>query len=303
MRVAVIGMGEVGRCFVAGLAALGTQDLLLCDPAPSALSRELARSLALPLHEAPGPWLAAAELVLCCVPGGAALGALRSCLPYLAAGTEYADLTTADPADMRSAAADAAGSPAIFVDLAIIGGIPITGARTPLLCAGQQGRKVVALFTELGAPVRVLPEGKPGDAVSLKLLRSIFTKGLEALAVECLVAAERYGVRDDLLDILSDIDQAPIRDLLESMLRTHVLHAKRRLSEVDAAGRQVAESGVALTVQPGVRALFAETVAALDGRGFPLAQPNHVEALRWLLEARSDGGAPPAAPARTQAAH
>lgn len=56
-------------------------------------------------------------------------------------------------------------------------------------------RKIVALMQELGATIRVLPNKKAGDAASLKLLRSIFMKGLSALTIECVVAAQHLGCK------------------------------------------------------------------------------------------------------------
>lgn len=284
MRVAIVGIGEVGRCYATGLADLGGHKLLLCDPLPAPQSRALAAARGLALEEAPGAWLAEVDLVLACVQGGHALAALKGVLPYLKPGTEYADLSTAEPEIMRMAADVAEAAGIQFMDIAIMGGIPMTAHRTPLLCAGPGGEKVRRLCTDLGAPLRLLPKAQPGDAVTLKLLRSIFTKGMEALAVECLRAAEVQGVREELLELLSDIDKAPIRELLDAMLRTHVLHAERRMHEVEAAGGQLERLGLPLIVQPGVRTLFENTAKAVAARGLPGEQPSFEQALAWLLE-------------------
>ena len=47
----------------------------------------------------------------------------------------------------------------------------------------------------LGMPVEVVSE-RPGDAATLKLLRSVFMKGIAAAAIESLEAAEAAGRRD-----------------------------------------------------------------------------------------------------------
>lgn len=288
MKIAILGVGEVGRTYAAALLAAGGHELRFCDAAPGAATRDFVARQGAVLHAAPGPWLAEAELVLSCVVGGAALEVLRAALPHLRPGSEYADLTTADPGDMRLAAAEAEARGILFSDIAIVGGIALTGARTPLLCAGEACRRALSVLRQAGAPVRVLEGAAAGDAVSLKLLRSLFTKGLEALAVECLRAAERCGVRDELMEVLSDIDETPLRDLLGAMVRTHVIHAQRRLQEVDTAARQLSRLEVPLLVQPGVRALFEATVAALAERHLPVTAPDVEQALQWLL-AQSDG--------------
>jgi 3-hydroxyisobutyrate dehydrogenase len=85
------------------------------------------------------------------------------------------------------------------------------------------------------APVTILQGAAPGDAMTLKLLRSIFMKELEALTVETFVLAHRLNLVNALHDNLKDFDDAPLRGFLEMLLRTHVLHAERRLQEVEEA--------------------------------------------------------------------
>src|SRR3546814_10014138 len=105
----------------------------------------------------------------------------------------------------------------------------------------------------IGAPVRVVGT-KAGDAIALKLLRSVFTKGLEALAVECLMAAEHRGLRHQLYDVLSDLDESSIRSFTEAVVTTHVRHAGRRLAEVQEARCQLQNEGVRPWAIDGVEA-------------------------------------------------
>jgi 3-hydroxyisobutyrate dehydrogenase-like beta-hydroxyacid dehydrogenase len=79
-----------------------------------------------------------------------------------------------------------------FVDVAITGAVQLHGAKTPLLCTGEKAGEVAELFTRLGTPIQVVGR-RPGDAAALKLLRSIFTKGLKALSIECLPFQQLTG--------------------------------------------------------------------------------------------------------------
>ncbi len=162
------------------------------------------------LHATPGAWLADADVVVSAVYGHAALAVAAQALPHLRGDALYADYTTASAADMRTAAERAAGRGVAFADVAIMGAIALLGDRTPLLCAGTGAEAAAAFARTSGAPAQAIA-GQAGDAVRLKLLRSIMTKGMESLAVECLVAAERMGLRDALYDVLADIDRTPRR--------------------------------------------------------------------------------------------
>jgi 3-hydroxyisobutyrate dehydrogenase len=107
--------------------------------------------------------------------------------------------------------------------------------RGPLLAAGASAQACISEFVELGAPVRTLPQAQAGDAAALKLLRTILTKGLESLAVECLVAADRQGVRSELYEAMSDVDEVGFTNFLDMLVRTHVQHSERRMHEVERA--------------------------------------------------------------------
>jgi hypothetical protein len=120
------------------------------------------------------------------------------------------------------------------------------------------------------------------------MLRSVFTKGMEALCVEMLTAAEKRGLREQLYNVLSDIDKSELRSFIEMLVRTHVVHAKRRAHEVAEAERQLALAGVPSLVLPGVESRFLATISSLEKRPLPVPEPTVDEALQWLL---ADGGA------------
>jgi len=299
MHLAIIGFGEVGQCYATALAHAG-HTLEVCDIHPTPAMRALAAQLNAPLHDTSGPWLHASDAVLVCVTGGNALNADTTALPFMRQHTLLADTTTASPQHKRDAAQHATTHAVAFCDVAIMGLIASTGPRTPLLCAGEGGQATHDLLTAVGAPIRVLNGAAAGDAISLKLLRSIITKGLEALAIESLTAAEQLGVREDLYEVLSDMDRTPIRDFLNTLVRTHLMHAERRLHEMEEARAQLQRSGLPAHALPGVEAVFAHTVDALQ-RTPPATNVTTDAAITWLLSTRTPNEAEANASSTTNA--
>jgi 3-hydroxyisobutyrate dehydrogenase len=282
MHVAIIGCGEVGRCYGAALADAG-HCLSVCEPAPSAPATALVQRLGATLHAQIGPWLGEAQLVLSCVVGAASLEVALAALPHMAPAAVFADLTTADPADIRRAAIAAQRLGIGYADVAIMGAISLAGVKTPLLCAGVATEMVKTVLGSLGAPLRLLGSGSAGDAAALKILRSVFMKGLEALAIESFTAAKRLGKIDQLHEALSDMNDTPLRDFLEALIRTHVVHAPRRLHEIEAAERELCEAGLDVLVLPGVRKLFERSCEAMKIAPIADARPTADAALTWLL--------------------
>jgi len=263
MKIALIGCGEVGHCYAQAWLAGGHELAGVCDLRQDPDMQARVRGYGSTLHAEPGPWLGQADLVVSAVFGRAALEVARQALPHMRQDAAYADLTTASAADMRAAAQAAARHGVPFTDVAIMGAIVLLGARTPLLCAGSGAVDVAAFARGCGAPAQAI-EGEAGDAVRLKLLRSILTKGMESLAVECLVAAERMGLRDSLYEVLADIDRTPLTAFMDSFVRSHVLHAPRRLAEVREARDQLVEAGLQPLVLDGVERLFARTTQGIE---------------------------------------
>ena len=128
-----------------------------------------------------------------------------------------------------------------------------------------------------------------GDPAALKILRSVFSKGLEALAVETFVAAEQQGVTDQLFEALADLDQTPLRQILEAWIRTHVVHAPRRLHEVEEAERQILKAQLPVAVLPGVRALFERTCADLTNSPFGKTVPTDAHEVIKVKLLETDG--------------
>lgn len=282
MNISIIGLGEVGRCYAAPLHAAG-HTLSLCEAHSSAAATALAADCGLPIQQVPGNWLGQADLVLLCVTSTTSLPVLAQVLPFLPPHALVADLTTASPATKREAAARAQAAGKSYVDTAIMGAISLNRVRTPLLATGDGADTLKAMLEPAGARVQVISGGKAGDAISLKILRSVFTKGMEALCVELLMSAERQGVRQQLHEQLADIDQTPLRDFMDMLVRTHVVHARRRAHEVHDARNELLAQGLQSVVLAGVEQRFLDTVAALENTPPEQPEPDVDQALAWLL--------------------
>lgn len=283
LRIAIFGLGEVGRCLAQALHEAGFE-LLLCEPQPSAAALDWSKRLNLSLHQQPGTWLAAADWVFSCVTGAVARDLTQQCVPFLHAGAAWADFTTASPDSKRQAAGTAAAQGVRYVDTAIMGAISLTGIRTPLLAAGVGSAELKTILEPAGARLQLIDDGVVGDAASLKLLRSVFTKGLEALSVELLTSAEQLGVREKLYQQLQDIDQTPLRSFIEMLVRTHVVHAQRRAHEVHDAQQALTAQGRPSLVLPGVEARLRATARQLERRPLEASSPTVEQALQWLLQ-------------------
>lgn len=281
MKIAFIGGGEVGQCYAKALSNLGHSIYLIVDSHPTEELKKFSLQIGAELSLQPSERLDDADVIVCAVFGAATIAVATQVAPFVKKETLYIDLTTGKPADILAASEVLNAKQVQFVDVAIAGAISISKEKTPLLIAGKGAPYFVPLAEQLGAPVKIVGQ-EPGAAVSLKLLRSVFTKGCEALAVECLVAAEKKGLRAELYDVLSDMDQTPISVFLEMCVNTHIMHARRRMIEVQEAMEQMTDLGIDPVVTQGVERLFKKTTIGLDET--PYAQGKIEDNLAWLTK-------------------
>jgi 3-hydroxyisobutyrate dehydrogenase-like beta-hydroxyacid dehydrogenase len=258
-RIAVLGLGEAGSEIARDLVTAGA-DVVGYDPL--AISVDGVRSCG---SEAEA--VADVDLVLSVNSSHDAMTALENALPGLRSGTLWADLNTASPG-LKVALAERAEQHAVpVVDVALMAPVPGKGLRTPMLVAGEEADRYAALLTDLGADVAVQP-GPVGTAISRKLLRSVFYKGLAAAVVEALRGAEAAGcadwLRDNIAAELTGFDERTVDRLVDG---TRV-HARRRADEMAAATEQLQELGVPARVAAAARDLLVEL---RDAAGGPVA--------------------------------
>jgi 3-hydroxyisobutyrate dehydrogenase-like beta-hydroxyacid dehydrogenase len=248
VRIAVLGLGEAGSEIARDLVAAGA-DVRGYDPMVTPGHGVVPRA-----DEADA--VRDADLVLSVNSSHDAMVALVNALPSLRPGTIWADLNTASPGT-KAALAQAAGSHLPVVDVALMAPVPGKGLRTPMLVSGEAADRYAEILSGFGAQVAIQP-GPAGAAISRKLLRSVFYKGLAAAVVEALTAAEVAGCADWLRDNISaelvSFDHRAIDRLVDGTHR----HARRRADEMAAATEQLEELGVSSRVSAAARDLLID---------------------------------------------
>ncbi|TYB96901.1 NAD(P)-dependent oxidoreductase [Micromonospora sp. WP24] len=248
VRIAVLGLGEAGSEIARDLAAAGA-DVRGYDPKVPA-----ADGVAVRADEADA--VRDADLVLSVNSSHDAMDALRHALPSVRPGTVWADLNTASPG-LKAALAEVAGASIPVVDVALMAPVPGKGLRTPMLVSGAAADRYATILSGFGADVAIQP-GPAGAAISRKLLRSVFYKGLAAAVVEAVAAAEVAGcadwLRDNISSELAGFDQRTIDRLIDG---THQ-HARRRADEMTAAAEQLEELGVPPRISGATRDLLID---------------------------------------------
>ncbi|WP_166982918.1 NAD(P)-dependent oxidoreductase [Paramicrobacterium fandaimingii] len=224
MRIAVLGLGEAGSIYASDLAGTG-EVVTAVDPNAGEIPRGVVRAATI------ADAVDGADLVLSLVGAGAAEHVLDDALPAMTTTAIFADLNTAAPAAERAWGVRAAASGVGFADVGVLAPVPRKRLATPLIVSGDRGERLVEMLTQLGIPA-TLVGGEAGDASCLRMVRSVFMKGLAALVFETAEAAEHVGAREWALEQVAAELGTGGEALVERMLTGTARHAVRREAEM-----------------------------------------------------------------------
>jgi len=204
--VAIVAPGNMGAAVGRRLVEHGLEVLTALE-GRSSPSRARAREAG--LKDVPEAALAQADFVLSIVPPGNAVEFAERMAVHLAAAARkaiFVDCNAVSPATVQRIAELIGRTGAPFVDAGIIGFPPQAGRSGPNLYAcGPHAARFQAL-EEFGLTIRRV-DGPIGAASALKMAYAGITKGITAIGVTMLLAAERAGVAEALHAELAESQQ------------------------------------------------------------------------------------------------
>ncbi|GIN15720.1 dehydrogenase [Shouchella clausii] len=172
----------------------------------------------------------------------------------------FIDFTTSSPLVKEQNKDKVETRGAYYIDAAIMGTVATQGSKVPILLSGNRVAEVNSLLNSIGFDGNYL-DRDAGAAASIKLIRSIFMKGLEALTIEALTTAQYYGVRQEVMNsIATTLDNNKFEEFANALIQTHVIHKERRLKEVNDSEKLIKEAGLNSFVTEGVLEFFENSV-------------------------------------------
>ena len=248
-HIAFIGFGEAGQTFAADLvrACLGSMsafDPRFLDSTDSELGAR-ARELGVRVGRSIGDAVQGAEVVISAATASATVDVAEETARGIKTGQYFLDLNSAAPGAKRKAARAIESAGGRFVDGAVMSPIPPHGLKVPIACSGPHAKVLAALLEPLGFRIDVVSD-EIGFASALKMCRSIMTKGMEALIVECMVAARAYGVEQRVIESLDEtLPGTDWGERARYAMGRVVLHGRRRAEEMREAAQMIEELGLA----------------------------------------------------------
>jgi len=262
--IALVGLGEAGGLLAQGLSQTGVNvaayDIKIHDPVHSEALRERAKACGATLHEQLADAVSGADLVISAVTATSATQAATDAAAHMKAGQFFLDLNSVSPATKHADrdAIEVVG--ACYVESAVMAPVPPYGLRVPMLLGGPHAAALSESLNALGFKTRAVATDI-GVASAIKMCRSVMIKGLEALTVECMTAARRYGAEDAVLASLNETfpGMGWTENLPHYLISRVAEHGRRRAAEM----REVMETLQDVDVTPLMAQATAQSQDAL----------------------------------------
>ena len=238
VKIGFIGFGEVGHEMSKGFAEAGITGIVAYDamqdhPLYSKLVRERAEISGVKLLASSAELLASTELVIAAVPGNLALDTARGLKRFLKSGMLYVDVSASSPEVKRKIWQEIKETGVDFVDAAMLGPLPVYRHKVPTLLSGNGSDRFITLMRPFGMDLEKVSD-TPGEATGIKLVRSIFMKGLPALFVEVLEAASLMKVDHLVLKSLAaTMNASTFEQSFNRLVTSSAIHAERRAHEME----------------------------------------------------------------------
>jgi len=248
-RIALVGFGEVGGIFGRDFAKQGIDvsvyDILFHSPESREPMLAKARDCGVRACESLAECVHNADLVISAITASSSIDVARDASKTLHAGQVFMDINSVSPGTKRADAAHVERSGAHFVESAVMAPVPPQRLKVQMLLGGKYAAELAPRLNAIGMAATAVSESV-GVASAVKMCRSVMIKGIEALAVECLFAAHRYGAEEAVLASLdATYPQMGWREKLPDYLVSRVAeHGRRRAEEMREVAQTLRDVGV-----------------------------------------------------------
>lgn len=244
-KFALIGFGEAGSTFArAGGWEDWAQayDIKADDPAARAAMLAAFADAVVTNAGTLACALSGATLALSLVTADQALVVAQAAAAHLEPGAIYCDMNSVAPQTKQTAARAIEAAGGHYVDVAVMAPVNPGRMAVLLLLSGPRAEDALAELTALGFTNARVVGDAVGRASTIKMLRSVMYKGVEALTAECLLACEKAGVTDEVLGSFGNDWSTGADYRLDRMM----VHGVRRAAEM----AEVVKTLEALGVEP-----------------------------------------------------
>ncbi len=253
LRVGILGFGEAGQSVATGLKnsatsehpiEISTWDILLPSNEKGAPLKAAADKIGIRTVGSAAELAANSDIILSLVTTEESLVAAGQIAKHLPKGILFLDCNSTSPGMKRDVAKTVTAAGGRSVEAAVMDLVPRSQHKVPMLLAGKDAEELISKLAPYGVDMKSVGDDI-GAASTIKMCRSVFMKGLDAILMECMVAAETAGVTDRIVSSMQvTIPEINWPVFIGKKLGGAAQHSGRRAGEMREVATTLRELGL-----------------------------------------------------------
>ena len=279
MKIGFLGFGEAAFELSTGLKEEGLTsikafDVMANDDKFGPQIKSRAQSVGIQLQDSLSELLPDIDVLFVAVPASKALEVSATvCSQLNGSSFLYVDVSASSPNVKQEIEKGLSDVDIPFVDVAMLGPLPVFKHKVPISASGNGTEELIKKMEPYHMNITSVGN-KAGDASAVKLIRSVFMKGIVGLYLETLQASETFNVSSEVLSSLEDtMDSHSFMDTLNRLLTGTAVHAERRAFELNGSVEMLQEAGLNANLTSAAKDKLlelAEISAKYQGEDKPL---------------------------------
>ena len=223
MKIGFVGYGEAAFNISLGLKGEGVEGIRANDAMMNheVMGKQVharAEQAGVTLVESAKEVAQWADVLFAAVPSSFTMDVCNEIKDCLRPDQVYVDVSASTPATKVAIWEAIKDTGVLFADAAMLGSLPKDKHKVPITASGNGAKKFYELMTPYGMKITLAGE-KAGSASAIKLVRSIYMKGIAGLMIEMLQAADAYGVTEEVVTSISkSMDNIPFTSHLDRLV-------------------------------------------------------------------------------------
>ena len=253
LKLGILGFGEAGQRVATGFKKsattehpieIATWDILLPSNEKGAPLKAAADRIGIRTVGSAAELAAASDIVISLVTTDQSLVAAGQIARHLPKGILFLDCNSTSPGMKRDVAKTVEAAGGRSVEAAVMDLVPRWQHKVPMLVAGPAAEELIGKLAPFGVAMEAVDDDI-GAASTIKMCRSVFMKGLDAILMECMVAAETAGVTDRIVASLQvTMPEMDWKTFIGKKLGGAAQHSGRRAGEMREVAVTLRELGL-----------------------------------------------------------
>ena len=244
-----VGFGEAAFGITMGLKSEGFEHITAYDrayqqPPQSKIITERAKTANIELLPSVEKVLEVSNMVISATSASEAVNVANAAAPFLSKSDIFVDVNAACPDTMKEVFDILRKTDCIFVDVAMMADVKSNRHKVPMFVSGPGAERFEKLMSPFNMNIKIVGEA-PGQASAIKMVRSVYTKGIEALLIEAFTAAQEYKIVDLTMENLAEsMDGTAFEKRANVLLGKTAIHSARRIHEMEDVIKTLKSLGV-----------------------------------------------------------